>query len=402
MHVFIVRHIDSNRAACGAQQALRGFPLYAYRFARTTSRALIHMKVFCITEDLDRPTRALFVGLRQAGVELTVVCPTNASEAREEMRAAGIEICDLTFTKRIDRAASAELRRILIDGEFDILHAFGNKGLQNGLLATRGLPVKIVTYRGIVGNLSFFSPVSWMRHLNPRIDRIICVADAVRDFLLSMRPAFLRLAPEKVVRIYKGHDLAWYDAQPADLTTVGVPADAFVVATVANYRPRKGIEVLVEAIAALPKDWQVHLLLVGNMQSERLDAAIERSGCADRIHRLGHRSDAPSLSAACDVFVLPSIKREGLARSLIEAMAYRRPCIATDCGGSPELVIDGESGLIVPPGDAAALTDAMCKLYQDASLRQRLGAAARERIGRHFRIEDTIASTLAVYRSLSG
>ena len=213
-----------------------------------------------------------------------------------------------------------------------------------------------------------------------------------------MRPAFLRLSPDKVVRIYKGHDLAWYDAEPADLTSVGVPPGSFVVANVANYRPRKGIELLVEAIGSLPKDWPVHLLLVGEMRSERLDAAIARSGCAERIHRLGHRRDAPALSAACDVFVLPSIKREGLARSLIEAMVYQRPCIATDCGGSPELLVDGESGLIVPAGDSAALAEAISKLYRDAPLRGRLGAAARERISRHFRIEDTIAQTLEQYR----
>jgi glycosyltransferase involved in cell wall biosynthesis len=358
------------------------------------------MKVFAITEDLDRPGRALFIGLRQSGVELTVVCPKNAHEAREELRAAGVTLCDLEFRKRHDSTAAAELRRILEQGQFDILHAFGNKGLQNGLVATKGLPIRIVAYRGIVGNLSLLSPVSWMRHLNPRIDRIICVADAVRDFFLNMRPAFLRPAAKKFVRIYKGHDLDWYDATPADLHREDIPDDAFVVACVANYRPRKGIELLVEAIGTLPADWNVHLMLVGNMESERLDAAIARSSCADRIHRLGHRVDAPSLSAACDVFVLPSIKREGLARSLIEAMVYRRPCVATNCGGSPELIVDGESGLIVPAGDSTALAAAISKLHQDSALREQLGNAARERIRTHFRIEDTIAQTLDVYRSL--
>ena len=78
-------------------------------------------------------------------------------------------------------------------GRYDILHLFSNKALQNGLAASRGLPVKIVAYRGIVGNVSFFSPVSWLRFLNPRIDRIVCVADAVRDYFLQMRPRFLRL-----------------------------------------------------------------------------------------------------------------------------------------------------------------------------------------------------------------
>jgi glycosyltransferase involved in cell wall biosynthesis len=100
------------------------------------------------------------------------------------------------------------------------------------------------------------------------------------------------------------------------------------------------------------------------------------------------------------VFVLPSTKREGLARSLIEAMAYGVAPVVTDCGGSPELVQNGVSGLVVPVADSGALAEAIRTLHDDAALRNRLGAGARERIGRDFRIEDTIAKTLALYRSL--
>ncbi len=282
-----------------------------------------------------------------------------------------------------------------------MLHLFSNKALQNGLAASRGLPVKIVAYRGIVGNVSFFSPVSWLRFLNPRIDRIVCVADAVRDYFLQMRPAFLRMPAERLVTIYKGHSLDWYRATPADLTAVGVPVGSFAIACVANYRPRKGIEVLVDALGQLPDSTNPHLLLIGGgMDAPRLKRRIAASPAASRIHVLGYRKDAPALTAACDVFVLPSTKREGLARSLIEAMAYGVAPVVTDCGGSPELVQHGVSGLVVPVADAGALAEAIRTLHDDAALRNRLGAGARERIGRDFRIEDTIAKTLALYRSL--
>jgi glycosyltransferase involved in cell wall biosynthesis len=85
---------------------------------------------------------------------------------------------------------------------------------------------------------------------------------------------------------------------------------------------------------------------------------------------------------------------------LIEAMAYGVAPVVTDCGGSPELVQHGLSGLVVPVADAGALAAAIRMLRDDAALRARLGAAARERIARDFRIEDTIAKTLALYRSL--
>ena len=355
------------------------------------------IKALCITEDPDRPTTATFVGLNNSGVDITVICP--AGERRDWLEQNGVRVLDVPLRKQFDREAVRRLRAELAGGRFDILHLFSNKALQNGLAASRGLPVKIVAYRGIVGNVSFFSPVSWLRFLNPRIDRIVCVADAVREFFLQMRPRFLRLPPERLVTIYKGHSLDWYRAAPADLTALGISAGAFTIACVANYRPRKGIEVLVDAFALLPA--RAHLLLIGGgMDAPRLARRIAASEAKPRIHVLGYRSDAPALTAACDVFVLPSTKREGLARSLIEAMAYGVAPVVTNCGGSPELVVDGVSGIVVPVDDVAALAAGIRALCDDEALRRRMGAAARERIASGFRIEDTIAKTLALYESL--
>jgi glycosyltransferase involved in cell wall biosynthesis len=358
-----------------------------------------HIKALCITEDPDRPTTSMFVGLAKAGVDVTVVCPPG--ERRDWLAENGVRVLDLPLRGQFDREAVRRLRAELTHGRYDVLHLFSNKALQNGLAASRGLSVKIVAYRGIVGNVSFFSPVSWLRFLNPRIDRIVCVAEAVRQYFLQMRPAFLRLPAERLVTIYKGHSLDWYRAEPADLTALGVPRESFAIACVANYRPRKGIEVLVAALGRLPGSLNVHLLLVGEgMDAPLLTRAIAASPARSRIHVLGYRKDAPALTAACDVFVLPSTKREGLARSLIEAMAYGVAPVVTDCGGSPELVRHGVSGLVVPVADAEALAAAIRMLHDDDVLRARLGAAARERIRRDFRIEDTIAKTLALYREL--
>ena len=98
--------------------------------------------------------------------------------------------------------------------------------------------------------------------------------------------------------------------------------------------------------------------------------------------------------------MLPSVKREGLPKTVIEAMAYGVPPVVTDCGGSPELVADGVSGFVVPVRDPVALARAINELYADAGLRARLGQGARERIASAFRIEDTVARTLDLYRGL--
>jgi glycosyltransferase involved in cell wall biosynthesis len=248
--------------------------------------------------------------------------------------------------------------------------------------------------------VGFLDPMSWMRYLNPRIDRIICVADAIRRHFLEMQPAFLRMPAERPVTIHKGHKLEWYTATPADLTEQGIPDGAFVVGCTANYRPRKGIDYLIDAIEALPDDLPVHLLLVGHMDARKLNRRIERSPAKDRIHRVGYVTNAPELSAACDVFCMPSTKREGLARAIIEAMVYRVPPIVTDTGGSPELVVDGVSGIVVPPKDARAIANAIETLYRDDGLRKRMGSAARERIATAFRNDDTVLKTIALYKEL--
>jgi len=359
----------------------------------------LRIKVLCITEDPDRPTIATFLGMHEEGIDISVVC-SQQHYRHKELVDAGLNTIPIEFKGRNDSHAISQLREELHKGKYDIIHLLGNRALQNGLIATRGISIRIVVYRGIVGNVSFFNPISWKRTLNPRIDRIICVADAVRDHFLRMWPVSLRVPSKHLITIHKGHNVDWYKKPPANLKDFGVPEGAFVVGCVATYRPRKGIEVLIEAMKDFPDDWDIHLLLVGDMDSKKLDKKILASPVSRKIHRVGYVEDATPLTAACDVFVLPSIKREGLARSVIEAMVYRVPSIVTDCGGSPELVVDGITGIVVPTRDPRAINNAICRLYENPDLRLQMGQAARQRIESKFRIKDTIKKTITVYRSL--
>lgn len=357
------------------------------------------IRSLCVTEAADRPTVATFIGMHNAGIDVTVVCPADHPN-NKTLAEAGVPTVDIRLPRNFDKAGIAALRGELVRGRYHIMHTFNNKAVSNGLRACKGLPVKIVCYRGIVGAVGFLDPMSWMRYLNPRIDRIVCVCDAIRRHFLEMKPAFLRMPATRPVTIHKGHKLEWYTAQPANLGDYGIPENAFVVGCTANYRPRKGIDFLVDAIDLLPDDVPAHLLLIGHMEAKELTRRIEKSPARERIHRVGFVPNAPELSAACDVFCMPSTKREGLARSVIEAMAYEVPPVVTDSGGSPELVVDGESGFVVPPRDAHAIADAIETLYRDDDLRLRMGKAARERIGTAFRNEDTVRKTIALYEEL--
>ena len=357
------------------------------------------MRLLAITSSIGavtnvRPEAEIFIGLKRAGVDVTVMTEADTVYI-EPMRRAGIRLIDFAPQRKWSVEAIRRIRAELKDG-YDAVYAFNNKAIANTVLAAIGLPVKVITYRGQTGNISRWDPTAYLTHLNPRVDAIFCVAEAVRQSLLSeVRD------PSKVVTIYKGHELSWYDVTAADLTTVGLPADAFCVVCVSNYRPRKGIDVLVDSAAFLPEAIDVQYLLIGSgMDGPELAERIARSPRADRFHTLGFRHDSLALVAAAQVSVLPAIKREGLPKTVIEAMACRVPPIVTDTGGNAELVQDGESGIVVPPGDARAIARAITRLHDAPDLRARMGEAARARIGASFRVDDTVAKTLATLESL--
>src|SRR5690606_7280372 len=130
----------------------------------------------------------------------------------------------------------------------------------------------------------------------------------------------------------------------------------------------------------------VHLLLVG--EGERrpsIAARAEELGVAHRVHLLGHRTDVPAILAHCEVLISSSYA-EGLSNSVIEGMAARLPVVATAVGGTPELVVDGERGLLVPPRAPARIARALAALLEDGALRARLGGAARRFVEEHLEI----------------
>ncbi|MBN1377712.1 MAG: glycosyltransferase family 4 protein [Gammaproteobacteria bacterium] len=358
------------------------------------------MRVLCVAPLNARHETAQFLGLQKKGVDIYVVVAKKVEPDYSELISAGIPVEVIPMRGRLDRPAFLRLREIIKARHIDIIHAFNNKTIVNALSAGRGLPVKFIAYRGIVGNVSFMNPASWLTYLNPRVNRIICVAEAIRQHLLHLRFLWFRIAAEKLVTIHKGHHIDWYNKEPQDLAQYKIPSDAFVVGCAANYRPRKGIEVLIDALQKIPDEENVHILLIGDMSNRHLHKHLAKSKKADKVHLAGYVNNAPEILAACDVCALPSLKREGLPRSIIEGMAYGIPAIVTNSGGSPELVDDGVNGLIVEPGSAKALAEAILKFRHNPEFRKRAGLAARETISTRFTVAQTVEKTYRVYQEL--
>nr|WP_242464689.1 glycosyltransferase family 4 protein [Halorhodospira abdelmalekii] len=307
---------------------------------------------------------------------------------------------------KADPRAIAALRRLRRERTFDLVHAYYKVALTNYQLAglSPSLPrLPVVAYRGIIGNLSYFDPFSWLSFLDPRIERIVCVCEAIRQYFLhkSLVPGVRLFRPERVATIHKGHRCEWYrQAQPQLPTDLQIPPGAPVIGCVARLKKRKGIVELIRAFEQLPAALNAYLVLVGRVEYAAITQAAAASPAADRIRLTGFRRDAPQIAGAFTIKTLPSLRREGLPRAVIEAMAQGIPAVVSDSGGNPELVEEGVSGRVTPAGDIEALRAALEQLLADPRLRRRMGVAAERRIRDHFTVERTAEETLALYRAV--
>lgn len=208
----------------------------------------------------------------------------------------------------------------------------------------------------------------------------------------------------KLVTIYKGHDISWYSPRPDfSVSSFGIPADAFVVSCVANLRPVKGIPFLLEALKLLIErgNNDIHALLVGELRDQAGLPMLSDPLLAGRVHSVGYQSDVASIVARSNVFVLPSVEREGLPKAMMEAMSLSTPTIVTNVGGMPEVVRDQRNGLVVAPRSAAELAGAIKLLHGDPELAGRLGAAGQRTIKEEFTVERAVQETAALYAALS-
>ena len=185
---------------------------------------------------------------------------------------------------------------------------------------------------------------------------------------------------------------------------LGLAPGTLVMCIVANLIPYKGHGDLIDALGqAAPvicrPDW--HMLVVG--RDDGIGAALQErrgsSACADHISFLGARDDIPGLLDASDVGILCS-HEEGFANAILECMAAGLPMIVTRVGGNAEAVIDGETGLVVPPRDSKTLATAIVQLANDRALRTRFGAAGRQRVVTQFGVQRFIDSHRALYDAL--
>jgi len=344
-----------------------------------------------------RPEAEIFIGLAKMGFSITIMTYGDSAYVNT-FREAGMRVIDFHPRKKFDRAEINFIREELRSGAYDLMHLFNGKAMINGLQAARGLPVKVVLYRGFEGNIHWYDPSAYFKFLNPRTDAILCNSQGVEDYV---RRAMVLVRP-KTVTINKGHRPEWYkEVKAYTPEELHLPEDDCLFICVANNRRMKGIPYLLRALAHLPKGLALQLLLVGkDMDTAPNRQLLTESHYADRVHFLGFRDDSLRLVKMAHFFVLPSLYGESITKSVLESMSLGTPALITDIPGNRGMIEHGESGLVVPKKDAPALARAMKAIVQHPQWAKTMGQAAQKRMASAFHSSRTITEYAQFYQEL--
>ncbi len=243
---------------------------------------------------------------------------------------------------------------------------------------------------------------AWARWKFKRVDRFICVSRCIADVLAASG-----IERDRISVVHSGTRGVDVPAGERDALRgeLGLAEEDLLLGTVGGLIPHKGHAVAIDALAELRASdvgRRLHLMLVG---SGPLHTALQRQtralGVAPRVHLLGERGDLPRLYAAMDLFVHPSLS-EGLGSSILDAFSAGVPVIASNVGGIPEAVIDGRTGVLVPPGDSRALADAIAAAAEKPQQAAAYARSAQALYGREFTARVMARKTLAVYQELMG
>jgi glycosyltransferase involved in cell wall biosynthesis len=328
-------------------------------------------------------------GMVGRGVKAPVACrETGALAGRAE--AAGADVLRLPFRGDLWPPAILALARVLRRQRPNAILLHDPHAVSAGLVAARlAGPVPLVAVRRV----DFPLRGAFSRAKYRACDRVIVVSRAIGTVMERGGVAAARLR-----LVYEGvPDRAPAPGGREALSELGIPPGAPVVGNVGALTGHKDHATLVEAIALLrPRVPEARLVVAGEGELRpALEAQVRLRGLGDRVVFAGFRHDLDRLLPAFSVFCLSS-RLEGLGTSLLDAMAFGLPVVATGAGGIPEAVEDGVTGQVTPPGDAAALAAALGDVLGDEARRRALGAAGRRRFLERFTADHMVTETLAV------
>jgi glycosyltransferase involved in cell wall biosynthesis len=345
------------------------------------------------------PPRWLEAELRAVGAEILVLSAQPELAGRSEWPAGQARDLALArLLRRLGRTLAPDVVHLHFCVVFSILPLALRAGGVKNVIATERISLP-------------FAERSFARDLAARLRNRVCLSAVKRILAVSgyvrQRLIVSDHVPESMVQVlYNGVDLSRFrpgDEPPARVRArLGIPPDGEVVTVVGQLIDFKGLNYLIDAVDLLRARPLTVLMAGAGDRRDALAAQARRLGLEDRVRLLGKRDDVQALLAASDLFVCPSVWDEALGNVILEAMGTGLPVVASRVGGIPEVVRDGETGLLVPPRDAAALAGAIASLLDDPARRQAMGRAGRRVVEEDFSMERAITATVDLYEELAG
>ncbi len=362
------------------------------------------LKVLQLIPTLDRSGAEkqmvmLSKGLPRDRFRVEVAALTRSGPLAAELEAAGIPVTVIGKSLKVDPIALARLGRFLKAGSFDVVQTWIFAANTYGRVASRLARVPVVVVAEMAVDL-------WKgrldravdRRLSTWCDRLVGNSHAVVDFYRG-----LGVPEDRLAMIYSGiGDEEPPPVDPRGPRRVRVRAEARLVLFAGRLAEQKRVDDLLKALDLLQHvQPDIRTLIAGDGPlKERLEETAHGYALDAQVRFLGHRNDVPRLLAAADLLVLPS-SYEGLPNVVLEAMRFRKPVVATAAPGTTEVVVDGETGSLVPVGDVIVLARAIRDLVRDPALARRLGEAGRARAESHFGADNMVAQFAELYEQLA-
>ncbi len=305
-----------------------------------------------------------------------------------------------------DLLAFFKISKLIKREKPDLVHTSSSKAEILGNLAARLAGSKVIfTAHGFVFNeaTGFKRKILiWLERLAAKwADKIIAVSEFDRQNAINEKI----MTAKKIITIHHGLNLEFFKNFKKDTVAIrnriGMPTNAPLVGTAANFYKTKGLKFLIEAAAiVIKKIPSARFLIAGDGELRpQLEKQIRNLGLQNKIFLIGFREDALEIIAALDVFALSSLK-EGLPFVLLEAGAFGRPVAATQVGGVPEIVDHAKNGLLVPPADANSLAAAIFSLLSDKKTAEKFGSSLQKKIFSNFDFKKTLRETEAIYKNV--
>jgi glycosyltransferase involved in cell wall biosynthesis len=343
------------------------------------------------------------LGLRALGHRSMLVAHA-AGELRVRAKE-GLDLVPLAPMTEMDLGAAWKLSRLIKQLRPDVLHAHDPHGvamaalaLSMGMGGSRTPPAAppLVAARRVDFHMKGNALSRWKYR---QVDCFICASAAIREMVVADG-----VPASRAVVVHEGIDLGHVEAAPAANlhAELWLPHHAPIVGNVAALVPHKGQRHLIDAAVLVLKTVpDARFVIAGEGElRESLERQIKEHRLEKHVFLVGFRPDVLSVHKAFDLFVMSSVT-EGLGTSLLDAMACGKPIVATTAGGMPEVVRNGETGLLVPPRDHEAMAAAIVRLLGDDQTRRAMGVAGEARVRDHFSAERMVQDTLAVYRRVA-